>query len=99
MNERGVSLLETVLGMAILSVMALTLIPTVQHLQHKLYAKQLAVHASEVALNGARMVEAAYQTSGTMAIQGTDFHWLYDGQTICVTYAGLDGTVHTCIDM
>lgn len=99
MNERGISFIETVIGMAILSIIALTLIPIAQQLQTNIYAKQLAVHASEVALNGAKMMKTYGQTAGVMTIDHVSYDWLYDGHTICVSYTGLDGTVRTCIDM
>ena len=97
MNEEGITLIETVFGLAMLSLIALSLWPLLQQLQAHLYERQLSLYASEVALNGAKLVQFQQITAGQMTINQHSFDWYYAGQEICVYYEGLQGTEQRCI--
>lgn len=98
MNERGVTLLETVLGVAILSLISFTLLPLLHQLQGNVYHKKLAAHASGVALQGVQLVQFYGQTSGQILIDSKPYNWQYHQGEICVEYEALGQVKKTCID-
>ena len=98
MNEQGVTLLETVLGMAILLLLAVTLLPAVNNLQGRLYNEKMAYRASEAAYNGAKEAVYTGATHGRSVIEGVEYDWQYGNGKICVAYTDLEGLQRTCID-
>lgn len=98
MNEQGVTLLETVLGMAILLLLAVTLLPAVNNLQGRLYNEKMAYRASEAAYNGAKEAVYTGATHGRSVIEGVEYDWQYGNGEICVAYTDLEGLQRTCID-
>ena len=96
MNEHGVTLLETILSVAILLLLAITLLPFANHLQGQLFDKKLAYRASEVAYNGAKVVISTGVTQGSETIEGVEYQWYYHTGEICVEYANLKGPQLTC---
>ena len=97
MNEHGVTLLETTLSIAILLLLAITLLPFANSLQGHLFDKKLAYRASEVAYNGVKEVIFTGVTQGSKTIEGVEYHWYYNRNEICVEYANLKGPQETCI--
>ena len=98
MNEHGVTLLETILSLAILSLLAITLLPFANHLQAQLFDKKLAYRASEIAYNGIKEVAITGAIQGSRAIEGIEYHWYYQQGEICVEYSNLKGPQLMCID-
>lgn len=98
MNEQGVTLLETTLSLAILSLLAITLIPFANHLQAQLFDKKLAYRASEIAYNGVKEVAFMGTIQGWRTIEGIEYHWYYQEGEICVEYSDLKGPQLMCID-
>ena len=97
MNEHGVTLLETILSIAILLLLAITLLPFANHLQGQLFDKKLAYRASEVAYNGIKEVALTSVTQGSRMIEGVEYQWYYHDSEICVEYVNLKGPQLTCI--
>lgn len=99
MSEQGISLLETVLSIVILSLLTITLLPAANHLQERIYNEKLATRASEAALNGVK--EAAYggAVEGIITIENNDYNWQYENGEICVFYNDLKGLQEMCIDI
>lgn len=96
MNEHGVTLLETILSIAILLLLAITLLPFANHLQGQLFDKKLAYRASEVAYNGIKEVIFTGVMQGSETIEGVEYQWYYHHSEICVEYANLKGPQLTC---
>lgn len=98
MNEKGITLLETVLSTVILSLLVLTLLPSFYKLEGRLHNEKLAYRASEAAVNGIK--EAAYTgvADGMITIEGMDYYWQYGGGEICVAYSDLKGPQRLCIN-
>ena len=90
--------METVLSIAILLLLVLTLLPSFHNLQVRLHNEKLAYRASEAAVNGIK--EAAYTgaAEGMITIEGIDYYWQYGGGEICVAYRDLKGAQRTCIN-
>ena len=96
MNERGVTLLETILSIAILLLLAITLLPLANHLQGQLFDKKVTYRASEVAFNGIKEVMLTGVTQGSRTIEGVEYRWYYHDDEICVEYTNLKGPQLTC---
>ena len=97
MNEHGITFLETILSLAILSLLALTLLPFANSLQSQIFDRKLAYRASEVAYNGIKEVVLTGVTQGSRTIEGVEYQWYYNYSDICVEYTNLKGKQLTCI--
>lgn len=97
MNERGVVILDSILVLAILLVIGISIIPAVTFLKTEVhYAKQF-VHASEVAYKGASIVQFEQVVTGTHEIDSVAYHWHYDLNAICVEFTSVKGDETYCI--
>lgn len=96
-NEKGISLIEVVLSVAILMCIGGTLLPLYNQLQTTLLNKKLDLHASEIALNGARLVELYGVTEGVATIQQVEYKWAYNWGEICVSFQNLNEERIKCI--
>lgn len=99
MSEQGITLLETVLSIVILSLVTVTLLPAVNNLQERLHNEKLAYRASEAAYNGAKEAAYAGAVKGMITIDDTEYNWQYSSGEICVTYSDLRGQQKMCIDL
>ena len=90
MNERGISFIETILAVSILFLITLTLIPLTYDMQAAKRRQLASYYASEVAYNGALLVQRDGVTYGEQQLNGILYEWYYDGQAICTSYR-LDG--------
>ena len=99
MSEQGITLLETVLSIVILSLLTITLLPAANNLQEKLYNEKLAYYASEAAFNGIK--ESAYSgtAEGKITIEHVNYNWQYGNGEICVFYNDLKGPQKMCVDI
>lgn len=97
LNEHGVTLLETILSIAILLLLAITLLPFANSLQGQLFDKKLAYRASEIAYNGIKEVVLTGVTQGSRTIEGVEYQWYYNHGEICVEYDNLKGPQVMCI--
>ena len=97
MNERGMVILDSILVLAILLLISLSMVPAVSFLKVEVhYARQL-VHASEVAYIGASKVKYEFAASGTHEIDGVLYRWFYNSQEICVDFESIKGEESYCI--
>ncbi|MCT6922644.1 type II secretion system protein [Metasolibacillus sp.] len=96
-NSNGFSLVDTLVGLVIIFFLAGTLLPLSSHLQSSLYNQKLELHASEVALNGARAVQLYHLTSGEMTIQNVTYDWHYTDGEICVDFHNTKEKRQKCI--
>ncbi|WP_342472595.1 hypothetical protein MHH70_03820 [Metasolibacillus sp. FSL H7-0170] len=69
------------------------------HLQGNLTNKKTELHASEVALNGARIVQLYGITSGEMTIQKILYAWHYSAGEICVDFDNVKGRRQKCVGL
>ena len=74
-----------------------TILPLFYHLQTTLHNKKLDLHASEIALNGAKMVELYGVTEGVATIQQVEYIWAYSFGEICVSFRNLQEERMKCI--
>lgn len=75
-----------------------SIIPLSYQLKTTLYNKKLDYYASEVALDGAKILKERKETKGTKIIDEIKFDWNYDGERICVTYEKFNEKVKKCIN-
>lgn len=97
MNNKGVALVETLLTVVIVLVITGSLIPITYQLKATLYNKKLELHASETALEAAKLVKSRLAISGTNSIDQNDYQWTFDGMQICVQFNNLSGERVKCI--
>ncbi|HWK23997.1 MAG TPA: hypothetical protein VNS08_13275 [Ureibacillus sp.] len=97
MNTKGIALVETLLTVAIVFMISGTLIPFTYQLKSSMYNQKLELHASETALEAAKMIKTQSIYSGLLSIEDHDYQWNYDGYQICVQYHDLNGERVKCI--
>ncbi|WP_431029833.1 type II secretion system protein [Lysinibacillus sp. LZ02] len=97
MNEQGMTLIETILSIAILSLLAMTLLPFANQLKGQLFEQKIAYYASEAAYNGVKQVATTGVTQGTITIEDLDYNWRYEHGEICVEYSNWKGPQLMCI--
>lgn len=97
MNERGISFIETLLAMSILFLLILTLIPFTYEMQATIQKRKLSYYASEVAYNGALLVQRYGIRQGTQQLNEILYEWVYDGRAICTKYYLNEEEIEQCI--
>ena len=97
LDERGISLVETILAVVILFLITASLIPFTYQLRTTLQNKKLEMHASEVALNGALQMQYYGTSSGQEIIEQTIYQWVYQSGTICVQFQNSTKELEKCI--
>lgn len=98
MNEKGYSLVETILGVVIMMMLCGTLIPISYTMKTNLYHKKLEVFAAETAYEGVKTSHHQGIYEGTKMIEGVTYHWRFDGQQICVSYRNLEENRTKCMN-
>lgn len=98
MNEHGFSLVETILAVVIIMMLCGTLIPISYTMKTNLSHKKLEVFAAETAYEGLKMSRYQGVNEGAKTIEGVAYHWLFDGQQICVTFQNSKESRSTCIN-
>ncbi|MCM3389931.1 hypothetical protein M3649_17575 [Ureibacillus chungkukjangi] len=98
MNCKGIAFVETLLTVAIILIIAGSLIPLSYQLKSSLYNQKLELHASETALDAAKQIKAQSKIAGSKTIELKEFHWTYDGEQICVQFENLSGEQVKCIN-
>lgn len=97
MNEKGYSLVETILALVIIMLLCGTLIPISYTMKTTLYHKKLEVFAAETAYEGLKISRHQGVNEGTKMIEGVPYHWVFDGQQICVSFKNSKENRTTCI--
>ena len=98
MNNKGISVIESLLTVVILFTICGTLIPLSYHMKSTLYNQKLELHASETALEAAKRISVERVSKGTNRIEKVDYNWSYDGTQLCVQFTNLNGTREKCIN-
>lgn len=86
MTQGGLTLVETLLAVVILFFLTSTLIPHTYNMKQQIADQKLQTHAAEVAFMGALKYKRYGQSAGTQEIDQTVFHWIYNGQQLCVLF-------------
>ncbi|MFJ7405370.1 MULTISPECIES: hypothetical protein [unclassified Lysinibacillus] len=97
MNETGYSFVETIVSIFIFMVLCSTLIPISYTLKTNLYNQKLEVAAAETAYEGLKQYLFLQQVEGTRTVDKVNYHWLFDGQGICVTFQNTKEQRQKCI--
>lgn len=98
LNDKGISLVETLLTLVILLTVFISLIPLSYQMLSTLNNEKLELHASEVGFQAAKIVLNTTIFSGSETIEGVKYDWNYDGTQICIEYINLDEVREKCID-
>ncbi|TKI68860.1 hypothetical protein FC756_10160 [Lysinibacillus mangiferihumi] len=99
MNETGYSFVETIVSVVIVMVLCSTLIPISYTMKTTLYHQKLEVAAAETAYEGLKHYRYFQQVAGVKTIDDVDYHWLFDGQKICVTFQNTRELRQKCIEL
>lgn len=62
-----------------------------------LYNKRLEVAAAETAYEGLKQYLFLQQVQGIRTVDEVNYHWLFDGQGICVTFQNTKEQRQKCI--
>ncbi|MEK5332318.1 MULTISPECIES: hypothetical protein [unclassified Lysinibacillus] len=97
MNETGYSFVETIVSVFIIMILCSTLIPISYTMKTNLYNKRLEVAAAETAYEGLKQYLFLQQVQGIRTVDEVNYHWLFDGQGICVTFQNTKEQRQKCI--
>jgi hypothetical protein len=97
MNETGYSFVETIVSIFIFMVLCSTLIPISYTMKTNLYNQKLEVAAAETAYEGLKQYLFLQQVEGTRTVDEVNYHWLFDGQGIYVTFQNTKEQRQKCI--
>ena len=75
MNCKGIAFVETLLTVAIILVITGSLIPLSYQLKSTLYNQKLELHASEAALDAAKLIKAQSKHFGAQTIEQNEYQW------------------------
>lgn len=90
--------METLISMVILLMVASTLIPLTYYMKSNLYNQKTELHASETALQAAKLLQSQPLPGGVMLVEQNEYEWTYDGNQICVHFSNLLGEQTRCVD-
>ncbi|MGE7841011.1 hypothetical protein ACQKNX_09490 [Lysinibacillus sp. NPDC093712] len=97
MNETGYSFVETMVSVFIIMILCSTLIPISYTMKTNLYNQKLEVAAAETAYEGLKQYLFLQQVEGIRTVDEVNYHWLFDGQGICVTFQNTKEQRQKCI--
>lgn len=98
MNERGFSWLEAMLALTVLMVIFGTLLPFVTKMTTKLTNKRFSMYAAETAFHGAIAYQSYGKVNGTRHVEGVDYTWRIESDTICIEYVIGRESLIKCLD-
>ena len=98
MNEGGYSWPEAVLTLTIVVVIFGTLLPLASTMTSQLQLKKARMYATETAFQGAIYFNAHDLMQGVRHVDGVDYDWMIDGQSVCVSYRVMNKDIRKCID-
>lgn len=75
------------------------LLPISYTMKTNLSNKKLEVIAAETAYEGIKQYLDSRQQEGSKTIENVDFHWIFEGQEICVSFQNTRGIREKCIQM
>lgn len=97
LNDKGMSFVEACLCLFIFFIIVGSIIPLSYRLKETLLDQKLKYHASEVALDAAKIIKTTGQTKGGKTIDQVQYDWYYTGDEICVSYKKINVTEKKCI--
>ena len=97
MNEGGYSWLEAILTLTIVLVIFGTLLPLASTMSLKLQMKKSQMYAAETALQGAIYFKAYGLLEGAREVDGVNYDWSIEGQSVCVSYSIVNRTSRKCV--
>ncbi|MDN4493316.1 hypothetical protein [Ureibacillus aquaedulcis] len=98
MNSKGIAFVETLLTVVIVLIISGSLIPLTYQLKTTLHNEKVELHASQTALEAAKLIKSRSLSSGTKSIEHNEYQWRYDGEQICVQFNNLSGEQVKCIN-
>lgn len=97
MSEGGYSWPEAVLTLTIVIVIFGTLLPFSSIVTSKLHVKKAHMYAAETAYQGAIYFRAYGLMEGVRQVDGVDYDWTIDGQSVCVSYEIVEKVFNKCV--
>ena len=97
MSEGGYSWPEAVLTLTIVIVIFGTLLPFSSIVTSKLQVKKAHMYAAETAYQGAIYFRAYGLMEGVRQVDGVDYDWTIDGQSVCVSYEIVEKVFNKCV--
>ncbi len=97
MNEEGYSWPEAVLTLSVIMVIFYTLLPVATAMTIRLHLSKLETYAAETALQGAIYFHAYGLMEGSRQFEEVDYHWVIEGQAVCVSYIVNEEKMTKCI--
>lgn len=98
MNQKGYSWMESILTIAVLSVIFSTLLPVATKIMLQVQQKKQSMHASQTLYYGTIAYHSYEQTAGNRKIDGENYYWSIQGNGICVSYDVKQKEFSKCID-
>lgn len=86
LQNKGFSFIEALFAITLIFFIAAYLLPQFPKLEKAAFLQRLEMYASEVALNGAKLVRDYGITKGQFEIDQIMYDWHYNAGEICVTY-------------
>lgn len=96
-NSKGSMLIDSLLGLAVLSVCCLFVLPIYFVMMQQAERLQVQVHASQVLVSAANFVQHRAVTTGEQIVEGRTFNWTYYNEKLCVQYMFNSEEVETCV--
>lgn len=75
-----------------------TLLPFATKMTSKLNDKKLAMHAAETAFHGTIAHHAYGELNGIRQVEGMDYEWRVESDSICVSYSISSRGVTKCLE-
>ncbi len=97
MNEGGYSWPEAVLTLTIVLVIFGTLLPLASTMSLKLQMKKTQMYAAETALQGAIYFKVHGLLEGGRQVDGVNYDWSIEGQSVCVSYSIVNRASRKCV--
>lgn len=96
MNAKGISFVETLLTVVIIMMLTGSLIPLSSKLHETLQVKKIELHVSQVAYSAAKQIVDLGRNAGSEIIDKINYHWMFDGQKLCVNFQLLNEVEKRC---
>lgn len=97
LNNEGSMLVDSLLGLAVMTICGLLLLPIYIGMMHYEERQQAQLHASQVLYSAAHFVKQRQQTEGQQIIDGRRYAWLFHDNQLCVSYMFDEQEVEKCV--
>ncbi|QTD41703.1 hypothetical protein [Sporosarcina sp. Te-1] len=96
MNDKGYSWPEALLVLLLTSVIFGTLLPFATKMAMDLAQKKQAMFAARTAYQGVILHSTYGTVSGVEDVEETQFGWMIQGMSVCVSYTSFEKDIRTC---